>query len=185
MWLCILLCRRFGGIFENKQWRKVTQMQPMQLCILWGRRFENTFKTHSGENHTNAAAVTIHALRQEIWGHIWKHIAEKSSSNVISVLTNLLVKTFWGDIWKHTVEKGQTNSSSRIDKLMVHLKTQWKKVHIWLIKIFENSHSMKILPVEVKSWFYALFTLFNEFYLSCANLLYAYLIFVTGATAPV
>ena len=29
MWLCILLCRQFEDTFENTQWRKVKQMQPM------------------------------------------------------------------------------------------------------------------------------------------------------------
>ena len=44
MWLCILWGRQFGGTFEDTQCRKVKQMQPMWLCILSGMQFEKTFE---------------------------------------------------------------------------------------------------------------------------------------------
>ena len=42
MWLCILLCQRLEGSFENTQWRKTKQMQPMWLCLFSSRPFEDT-----------------------------------------------------------------------------------------------------------------------------------------------
>ena len=50
MWLCILLCKRFEDTFENTQWGKVQQMQPVWLRILSGRRFEKTFKDASSNS---------------------------------------------------------------------------------------------------------------------------------------
>ena len=54
-WCQLFLQRRFaaadnslekivGDSFENAQWRKVKQMQPMWLCILSGRRFVEAFE---------------------------------------------------------------------------------------------------------------------------------------------
>ena len=34
--------RWFEDTFENPQWRKIKQMQPLWLCILWGRKFEDS-----------------------------------------------------------------------------------------------------------------------------------------------
>ena len=34
----------FEETFENAQWGKVKQMQPMSLCMLSGRQFEDTFE---------------------------------------------------------------------------------------------------------------------------------------------
>ena len=45
MWLCLLWSKLFEEkTFENPQWRKVKQMQPMWLCFFLGRRFEDTFE---------------------------------------------------------------------------------------------------------------------------------------------
>ena len=44
MWLCLFLGRQFQDSFENTQWGKVKQMQPMWLCILSSKRFEDTFE---------------------------------------------------------------------------------------------------------------------------------------------
>ena len=45
MWLCLLWSNLFEKkTFENPQWRKVKQMQPMWLCFFSGRRFEDTFE---------------------------------------------------------------------------------------------------------------------------------------------
>ena len=44
VWLCIHSGRRFEEAFENTQWRKVKQMQPVWLCIFWGKQFEETFE---------------------------------------------------------------------------------------------------------------------------------------------
>ena len=37
MWLCILKCRQFEEAFENTQWWKVKQMQPVWFCNLSGK----------------------------------------------------------------------------------------------------------------------------------------------------
>ena len=34
----------FEKTFENSQWRKIKQMQPMRLCIFLGRQFEQPFE---------------------------------------------------------------------------------------------------------------------------------------------
>ena len=44
MWFCILSFKQFEDTFENTQWRKAKQVQPMQLCIHSGRQFEDTFE---------------------------------------------------------------------------------------------------------------------------------------------
>ena len=44
MWLCIHSCIQFEDTFENSQWRKVKQMQPVWLCILWPKQFEDSFE---------------------------------------------------------------------------------------------------------------------------------------------
>ena len=44
MWLCMLLYKRLEDPFENTQWRKVTQMQPMRVCNSPCKRFEGTFE---------------------------------------------------------------------------------------------------------------------------------------------
>ena len=36
--------RLHGNTFENAQWRKVKQIQPIFLCILSGTQFEDTFE---------------------------------------------------------------------------------------------------------------------------------------------
>ena len=38
------LCKSLEETFENTQWRKVEQMQPMWLCIILCKRFEDTFE---------------------------------------------------------------------------------------------------------------------------------------------
>ena len=44
MWLCILSGRQSENTFENTQWRKVKQMQPVWVCILWSSRFKDPFE---------------------------------------------------------------------------------------------------------------------------------------------
>ena len=44
MWLCIFLCKRFEVPFEDAQWRKVKQMQPVLLWIISCRQFKETLK---------------------------------------------------------------------------------------------------------------------------------------------
>ena len=44
VWLCILSGRQFEETFEKTQWKKVKQMQHVWLCILWGRPIEGTFE---------------------------------------------------------------------------------------------------------------------------------------------
>ena len=44
MRLCLLSCRPFEATFENTQCRKAKQMRPMWFFILWGRQFDATFK---------------------------------------------------------------------------------------------------------------------------------------------
>ena len=44
MQLCMLWYKGIEDTFENAQWRKVKQMQPMQLCMLWYKGIEDTFE---------------------------------------------------------------------------------------------------------------------------------------------
>ena len=44
MRLCFFSRRRFEDTFENAQWRETEQMQPMWLCLLWPKIFEQTHK---------------------------------------------------------------------------------------------------------------------------------------------
>ena len=43
MWLCFFLGRRFEDTFENPHWRKVIQMQPMWPWFFSCKQFEGTF----------------------------------------------------------------------------------------------------------------------------------------------
>ena len=105
MWLCFFLDRLFEETFENTQWRKVKQMQPMRLCFF---KFENAHWYKSYECNQCDYAFS----RQEIWGHIWKRTLEKSQINATNATMHLLGQAIWGDIWKHTMEKSQTNVPS-------------------------------------------------------------------------
>ena len=50
MWLCILTGRQFEDTFENAQWRKDKQMQPIWLCILlYISALRKHLKIHCGE----------------------------------------------------------------------------------------------------------------------------------------
>ena len=137
MRICILLCKRFEGAFENAQWRKAQQMQPVWLCICSRRQFEDTFenaqwkksnkcnqcqyacslagylRTHIWKNtvvksRTNATNLIMHPLTQVLWRRIWKCTVEKSRTNVISVILHPFRQAIWGHIWKNTVEKSET-----------------------------------------------------------------------------
>ena len=44
MWVCIFSCRQFEDTFENTQWRKAMEVQPMWLCVLLFTPFEVAFK---------------------------------------------------------------------------------------------------------------------------------------------
>ena len=44
MWLCTLTGRPFEETFENAQQKEIEQMQPMWFCILTGRPFKDTFE---------------------------------------------------------------------------------------------------------------------------------------------
>ena len=44
LWFCLLSGRKFEDIFENAQWRRTQQMQSMWVCILRRRPFEHSFK---------------------------------------------------------------------------------------------------------------------------------------------
>ena len=57
--LCILRCKQFEDTFENAQWGKVKQMQPMWLCIFLCSWFEKTFE-NTWWNATNVI-MQLHA----------------------------------------------------------------------------------------------------------------------------
>ena len=44
MWVWIFSCRQFEDTFENTQWRKAMEVQPMWLCVLLFTPFEVAFK---------------------------------------------------------------------------------------------------------------------------------------------
>ena len=62
--------KRFEETFNDAQWRKVKQMQPMRLCLLSRKRFEETFKDAQWRKvkHTQ-----LMRLCHVIWIYIWKH----------------------------------------------------------------------------------------------------------------
>ena len=73
MWLCFFLDRLFEETFENTQWRKVKQMQPMRLCFF---KFENAHWYKSYEcNQCDYASSYAHHLRR----HLKTHSGEKSN----------------------------------------------------------------------------------------------------------
>ena len=60
MRLCILWSRHFEVTFENTQWRKAKQMQPVWICIFSGRQFEEAFENAQCANsQTNLTRGTI------------------------------------------------------------------------------------------------------------------------------
>ena len=59
MWLCIFLCTSFEDTFENAQCRKVKLMQLMWLCIFLCTSFEKTFE-NTWWNATNVI-MQLHA----------------------------------------------------------------------------------------------------------------------------
>ena len=155
MWLCFFLDRLFEETFENTQWRKVKQMQPMRLCFFkfenahWYKSYEcnqcdyassqagdlrNHLKIHSGEKSNKCNQCDYAFSRQEIWGHIWKRTLEKSQINATNATMHLLRQAIWGTIWKYTVEKSQTNATNAT------MLFQGRKFE----DTFENAHWRKV-----------------------------------------
>ena len=67
MWLYILLYKCLEDTFENTQWRKVEQMQPVWLCILFCKRFEETFeKTQWGKIDQACVFLRIYDIQLSI-----------------------------------------------------------------------------------------------------------------------
>ena len=68
MWLCIILCKRSEETFENAQWRKVTQMQPMWVCIFTGMQFEDPFEnTHCWKVRKNSTIEIVNVSNANVY----------------------------------------------------------------------------------------------------------------------
>ena len=57
------MCIRDRDTFENTQWRKVTQMQPMWLCFLWSKQFESALE--NTQNWTNVINVVMNLTHEK------------------------------------------------------------------------------------------------------------------------
>ena len=62
MWLCICSCQLFENTFENAQWRKVKQMQPVWFWVLTGVQFDETFKNAQWGNLEQMQPVWLYIL---------------------------------------------------------------------------------------------------------------------------
>ena len=150
MWLWIFSGRKFEETFENAQWRKIIQMQPMWLCNLhllrqaiWGYIWKCTVE----KSHSNATNAIRHCLKQAIWGDIWKRTVEKSQTNATNVTLHPLRQAIWGDIWKHTVEKSPTNATN----VTLHPLAQKIWRHIWKHTL-EKSPTNATNEITQPSW---------------------------------
>ena len=102
MWLCILSCRWSEDTFENAQWRKVEQMQPVWLCIFSGRQFEETFETHSGEKSNKCYQCdSAFSRASHLRTHFLTHSGE-SQINATKVTMHLPKQAIWGHTWTRT-----------------------------------------------------------------------------------
>ena len=58
MLLGILWDKQIDDTFENTQWGKVKQMQPVWLCNYLCKRFEETFENTLEKKQTNLTKMT-------------------------------------------------------------------------------------------------------------------------------
>ena len=63
--------RQFEETFENAQWRKVNQMQPMWLCFVLCKRFEETF-----ENTQWGKVKQMRLTNEFYWFYLWGELTE-------------------------------------------------------------------------------------------------------------
>ena len=62
----VIIQLSFEITFENTQWSKVKQMQPIWICIPLSKQFKDTFKNAKSQNQINAVTVTMHPLGEAI-----------------------------------------------------------------------------------------------------------------------
>ena len=107
MSLCISSCRYFENTFENTQWRKVQQMQPVWLCILLSKRFEDTF-----ENAQRRKDKQMHPM----WFYMfWSKFFEETCK-----------KTHWAKVKQMQPVWLCILSGRQIENTFE--KTQWRKI---------------------------------------------------------
>ena len=135
MWICILLCECSEDTFENPQWRKVKQMQPMWLCIHICKRFVGTFENTQWRKIKQMQPVWLCILLLALWGLIWKYTVEKNQTNAANVTLPLLGQSIWGDIWKRKVEKSK-------QKKLVWFCLFWSKLFEY---VFKTSQELRML----------------------------------------
>ena len=98
MRLYIYSCSHFEETFENAQWRKIKQMQPMRLCLFSGRQFEDTFENAQNPkktidnviksikcNQCVFASSQVGDLRRYLMTHSATVTVEKSQTNATNV----------------------------------------------------------------------------------------------------
>ena len=103
MWLCILSGRPFEVTFEDAQWRKVEQMQPVRLCILSGRQFKDTFEDAQWGKIEQMQPVWICIIWSKQFEDAFENAQQgKSPTSVTYATLHHLSLAIWGHNWKHT-----------------------------------------------------------------------------------
>ena len=117
MCLCMFWGQQFDDTFENTQWRKVKQMQPMWLCLLWSKIFKSTFENTQWRKVKQMQPVWLcFFLMTSIWGVIWKHTVEK-----VKQMQPVLLFLF---PWKKQMQSNENTQLIKVEqqRLRIHLK---------------------------------------------------------------
>ena len=73
---CLSLCRPFEDTFENAQWGKAKQMQPMWLCMHWSKCIEDTFDNAQWRKAKQLPPMWL-CLFSDLKEHMSFHTGEK------------------------------------------------------------------------------------------------------------
>ena len=103
--------RQSETAFENTQWRKIKQMQPVHLCIRSGKRFHLSCKTC---RKRIIIRIKIHDHMNKIHN---RHTVVKSILSVKHVETNTPKLNFWRNTCVVIVERGLLSARSADDLL--------------------------------------------------------------------
>ena len=98
MWLCFYSGKRFEATFENAQWRKVKQMQPMRLCLLSGKWFEEKFKDAQWKKVKQIQPMRLCLLSGKWFEETFK---DAQWRKVKHTQLMRLCHVIWIYIWKH------------------------------------------------------------------------------------
>ena len=80
MCLCIISRRQIRETFENTQWRKDKQMQPVWLCMLWAECIEESFENPQwGKSKKCNQCDYASSYGSDLRRHFKIHSGEKSN----------------------------------------------------------------------------------------------------------